>query len=252
LKRFYVVTDVSRAATGFSQTWYPHLLRAKCQPLVDTQEFKEILDSPAGDGSKTLKDVLSTYNKSLEISKAIVEQAELDAPLSGYNNANLFTIPLDENGLVKYVDASNEDITVDSASLGTVDATTVLSNPIKNIYLGYLTEDGVPPNGAPYSFGISFPASPTQGQYHLRTDYFPNRLFRWDGSKWVKFEDNVRMTLTPLGTDATAVDGRYPGKPVRLNQKSTFINNDSTATIAGKIVAQKQALTKILKPKADN
>ena len=26
LKRFYVITDIARAATGFSQTWYPHLL----------------------------------------------------------------------------------------------------------------------------------------------------------------------------------------------------------------------------------
>lgn len=252
LKRFYVVTDVSRAATGFSQTWYPHLLRAKCEPIVDSQEFKEILDAPAGDGNKTLRDVLSVYNKSIEISKAIVEQAELDAPLSGYNNTNLFTIPLDENGLVKYVDASNTEITVDAVTTGTVDATTVLSTPEKNIYVGYLTEDGIPPNGAPYSFGISFPASPAQGQFHLRTDYFPNRLFRWDGSKWVKFEDNVRMTINPLGTDATEPGGRYPGKPVRLNQKSTFINNDTTATISGVVVPQKQALSKVLKPKADN
>lgn len=252
LKRFYVVTDVSRAATGFSQTWYPHLLRAKCEPLVDSQEFKEILDAPAGDGNKTLRDVLSVYNKSLEISKAIIEQAEIEAPLSGYNNINLFTIPLDDNGLVKYVDASNTDITVDAVTTGTVDATTVLGTPEKNIYLGYLTEDGIPPNGAPYSFGITFPSAPTQGQFHLRTDYFPNRLFRWDGNKWVKFEDNVRMTISPLGTDATEPGGRYPGQPVRLNQKSGFINNDTTATIGGKVVPQKQALSKILKPQADN
>lgn len=252
LKRFYVVTDVSRAATGFSQTWYPHLLRAKCEPLVDSQEFKEILDAPAGDGNKTLRDVLSVYNKSLDITKAIVEQAEIDAPLSGYNNISLFTIPLDENGLVKYVDASNTEITVDSVTTGTIDATTVLGTPEKNIYVGYLTDDGVPPNGAPYSFGISFPLAPTQGQFHLRTDYFPNRLFRWDGSKWIKFEDNVRMTINQLGTDATATGERYDGKPVRLTQRGTFVNNDTTATIGGKVVPQKQALSKILKPQADN
>ena len=47
LKRFYVVEEVNRAAEGFSQTWYPHLYRAKCTPLVDSQEFKDILDNIA-------------------------------------------------------------------------------------------------------------------------------------------------------------------------------------------------------------
>ena len=42
LKRFYVVQEVTRAASGFSPTWYPHLLRVKCVPLVDTQEYAEL------------------------------------------------------------------------------------------------------------------------------------------------------------------------------------------------------------------
>ena len=47
LKRFYVIEDVNRAAEGFSTLWYPHLYRAKCKPLVDSQEFKQILDRVA-------------------------------------------------------------------------------------------------------------------------------------------------------------------------------------------------------------
>ncbi len=47
LKRFYVIEEVTRAAEGFSVTWYPHLYRAKCKPLVDSQEFKDILDKAA-------------------------------------------------------------------------------------------------------------------------------------------------------------------------------------------------------------
>ena len=46
LKRYYVITEVSRAAAGFSQTWYPHMWRIKCEPLVDSQEFSNILDQP--------------------------------------------------------------------------------------------------------------------------------------------------------------------------------------------------------------
>src|SRR6056300_1494510 len=46
LKRFYVVEDINRAAEGFSPTWYPHLYRLKLKQIVDSQEFKEILERP--------------------------------------------------------------------------------------------------------------------------------------------------------------------------------------------------------------
>ena len=251
LKRYYVVTDVTRAASGFSQTWYPHLLRAKCEPLVDSQEFKEILDAPAGDGNKTLRDVISTYNKSIEITQAILAQAELDSPLSGYSTENLFTLPTTADGFVSYADASSELLKVDSVN-PTVDASTILNTPSKNVYVGYLTDDGIPPNGAPYGFGTSFPSGAANGQFYLRTDYFPNRLFRWNGKYWVKYEDNVRMTISNNGFESTAPNGSSPGAAVRQNQKGSFINNNTTATIAGKIVQEKQALSKALKPKADN
>ena len=39
---------------------------------------------------------------------------------------------------------------------------------------------------------------------------------------------------------------------VKRTQKSTFINNATTATIAGEVVAERQALSKALKPRADN
>ena len=51
LKRYYVVEDVNRASEGFSHTWYPHLYRVKMKQIVDSQEFKEILDLPAEEGS---------------------------------------------------------------------------------------------------------------------------------------------------------------------------------------------------------
>jgi hypothetical protein len=225
------------------------LLRAKCQPLVDSQEFKEILDAPAGDGNKTLRDVISTYNQSIEINKAIIAQAELDVPLSGYTTDNLFTIPLNADGTVDYADTSEEDVTTDATG---IDASATLNNPAKSLYVGYLTDDAKTPNGAPYTFGTEFPAGPSNGSFHLRTDYFPNRLFRYDGRHWVKYEDNVRMSLTNLGTAETSVGGTYAGSPVRLNQKNTFVNNNTTATIAGKIIQEKQALSKALRPKADN
>jgi hypothetical protein len=46
LKRFYQVTDGNYASEGFSPTWMPHLWRIKCEPLVDSQEFSQILQEP--------------------------------------------------------------------------------------------------------------------------------------------------------------------------------------------------------------
>lgn len=249
LKKLYVVQDVTRPSRGFSQTWYPHLLRAKCVPLVDSQEFKEIFDadSGAGDGS-TLRDVLSTYNASIDVNNQIIAQAEADAGSSGYNTQQLYTMPIDENGLVDTVDttydldASNESVTFDSSI--------VLQSPNRNMYVGYLTGDGIPPNGAPYGFGFEFPSNPATGQFHLRTDYMPNRLFRFDGSRWVKYEDNVRMTLNNFGYSDVS-SGEFAGKDVRQTQKTGFINNSNTATIAGEVIPEKQALSRALRPRAD-
>jgi len=144
-------------------------------------------------------------------------------------------------------DASDVINTADSETAA-LDASYILNGPKKDYYVGYLTGDGVPPNGAPYTFGSSFPTPGTIGQFHLRTDFFPNRLFRWNGRHWVKFEDNVRMTMTNK-----PVDGNPDAAAnTRQTQKGTFINNNNTATIAGKIVPERQSLSKALKPRADN
>lgn len=244
LKRFYVVSEVTRPATGYSQTWYPHLIRAKCQPLVDRQEFKEILDKDAGaDDGNSLKDLLSDYQKSIEINNQIILQAEEDVPKSGYDTQHFYIIPKDENGLVQTNESSTTEI---DASSTTIEAAAVLTTPTKNYYVGYLTGDGVPPNGAPYNFGISFPSFPSAGEFFLRTDYLPNRMYRYDGSHWIKYEDNVRMTISMAGETQTAEEDL-----VRRKLKAAFVNNSSTATIAGEIVQERQSLSKALRPRAD-
>lgn len=250
LKRFYVVQEVTRPAAGFSPTWYPHLLKAKCSPLVDSQEFKEILDGDSGNGDgSTLRDLLSTYSKSIEINNQIIAQAELDAPQSGYDTTGYYVLPLKEDALMDIADVSSDtkDVSIDNA---VYDASIVLQSPSRDLYVGYLTGDGIPPNGMPFGQGINFPPTPMDGQFYLRTDYLPNRLFRYDGKHWKMFEENVRMTMDNTGANDYAAI--MMGAPVRRTQKTNFINNNSTSTIAGKIVNEKQALSRALKPKADN
>jgi hypothetical protein len=249
LKRFYVITDITRAATGYSQTWYPHLLRAKCEPLVDTQEFKQILDGDSGDGTNSLRDILSTYNTNIDINNQIIAQAEEDAGLSGFDTEQFYVMPLKEDGELDIADASQTDLNA-SEDDHTSDASSLFINPPKDFYVSYLQGDGIPPNGAPYTFGIDFPIGPAIGAYHLRTDYLPNRLFRHNGTSWVYIESNVRMTMTNKPVDGVPA----AAAETRQNQIGTFINNNSTATIAGKVVTERQSLSKALKkqkPQAD-
>ena len=105
--------------------------------------------------------------------------------------------------------------------------------------MGYLTGDGLPPNGAPVTPGVVFPRDPREGDFCLRLDYMPNRLFRFDGAHWVKFEDRVRTNITPSHTNDTEHYGFYnnPG--------------DISTTDRGEI-PRKQSLSKALRPKDDN
>ena len=232
LKRYYVVEDVNRAAEGFSQTWWPHLLRLKMKTLVDSQEFKDIIGDATTAGS--VASYMSTYNREKTINDQIVAQAEQDSPRAGFNYKQYYVAPIDERGNIR-TDNVNDTDRVSSDK--TVNA--VIDTPASSHYGFYLDGDGVAPNGYPAGFGISFPnANVDKGDYFLRTDYLPNRLFRFDGTRWVKVEDSVRITTT--------------NNDSRANFKTGFVNNTTTDTINGLTVDQRQALTDALKPKADN
>ena len=273
LKRFYVIEEISRASEGFSVTWYPHLYRAKCKPLVDSQEYKDILDGVAGEGSDlTLRDVMSTYEKEMQITQAVLDQAETDAPKSGYDTSRYYHLQKDTAGNAELVTVDSDLVAQYSADRGEpaldengdpvldengnpiyagANASTLNQTMDGKYYDGYITEDGIPANGAPFSAGIAFPINPTLGQYCLRKDYLPNRLFRFNGTRWAKIEDVARMTMSNLGTDDVLSGQRFEGKDVRLNQKGSFINNDTVAKIDGRTVQEKQGLSKALRPKAD-
>ena len=232
LKRYYVVEDVNRAAEGFSQTWWPHLLRLKMKTLVDSQEFKDVIGDATTTGS--VASYMSTYNREKTINDQIVAQAESDAPKAGFNYKQYYVAPIDERGNIRTENVNTESQRASSSN--TVNAT--IDTPASSHYGFYLDGDGVAPNGNPAGFGISFPTSGVDQGDYLRTDFLPNRLFRYDGARWIKIEDSVRITTT--------------NNDSRGNYKTSFVNNATESTINGLTVTQRQSLTDALKPKADN
>ena len=281
LKRYYVVEDVGRAAEGFSKTWWPHLYRVRVKGITDAQEYRDIL------GDKDENTSQKTRDKELEINQAILEQAESDAPQSGYNTKQLHVMPTDEEGKVALVTVDDDVLTTE----GNISMDAVYKSPQANGYLeGYLTGDAIPANGETYSFGTSFPSNPVEGLFFLRTDYAPNRLFRYDGRRFVKIEDGVRMNMSNTSSQGTTSKGTWsestsyvvndmvnfgdelyvakaastgvrPGtagatsswRQVKETQKTGFINNTNTTSLEdGTTTSERVALSKLLKPKADN
>ena len=178
---------------------------------------------------------MSSYTKELEINQAVVAQAESDAKLSGYETRHFFTLQTDENGEVELVTA---DLTSLDASTVQELADRAMRAPERSGYTGYLLGDGYPPNGEVFGYGLNFPVESVDGDYFLRTDMLPNRLFRYDGTRWIKIEDKVRMTMT--NTDD------------RNTQRFSFINNTNVNEIDGEIVEERQSLSKALRAKSDN
>jgi len=284
LPRYYVIQDAAFASEGFSQTWMPHLWRVKATPLVNAQEYQEIVNKPfvseqiwdngnfypsgsivnSGDtyyrakvdvpvgtditnttyweqiDPPTEEQYGSTRPKDYELNDAILLQSEIEVPLSGYDTVKFYIWPTNPDGTPadpSSVSADNNLNTVDGSDPNSADAT---QTPRSDGYtMGYLTGDGIAPNGLPVTPGVSFPSQPREGDYSLRLDYFPNRLFRFNGASWVKIEDNVRTDLT--------------NGPANKTLRSSFVNNTYTVptTDLGNIPSR-QSLSELLKPKADN
>jgi hypothetical protein len=185
----------------------------------------------------TIADSASTRNKDLELNDAILVQAEAEVPLSGYDTVKFYILPTNPDG--SPADPSTytaDDTTPDASRTVTNENTTPRADGYTN---GYLTGDGIAPNGLPVTPGVQFPANPQLGEYCLRMDYFPQRLFRFDGARWVKIEEVVRSQLTPGPSNDTL--------------RSTFVNNTYTVNTPdlGNIPSR-QSLSRALKPQADN
>lgn len=219
LPRYYVIEDVGRASEGFSATWFPHVYRLRVTKITDSQQFSDILDLPAGENTTlTIRDLLSTRNKELSINDSIITQSEIDAPASGYETNHFFTLAVDKDTgktIIQQSDIAAFDTVEDrfDESAISFDHEIVKTNhvPLRSGYSGYLLGDGFPVNGFEFGSGVQFPDNPKLDDFYLRVDFLPNRLFRFNGSSWLRVEDNVRMTMT--------------NNDSRQTYKSSFINN---------------------------
>jgi len=202
VNRFHVVTDGSRPAEGYDPGWWPHLWRVKLGPISDSQEYRDILGT--GENPEDLRNLISTYSDAIAINDAILEAAETEVPYDPQyrNNAHLYFDP------------------------------EVPDKPV----IDFGGQDGIPPNGVSLvGSGETFPVG-TEGDYYLRTDFVPNRLFKKTGTRWAM-----------VGTDQRAVWSA-------ANKILTgFVNNDNTRIDdqTGQTVPEKTNLSQVVRPRTD-
>jgi hypothetical protein len=208
INKFYVVDDVNRASDGYSPTWYPHVLRLKCNPMQGAEEYSDILDKqakdPFGFDDGVLRDLLTTAGTEMGINEEIVEAAKANVSGRNFETRHFYVVPGDE------LDGQNPWI---------------------------FAGDGDPPNGAELvGAGVSFPDTPTEGDYYLRIDYSPQALFRHSGGVWRMQELDYREAEWSAAH--------------RLLKK--FINNNATETHEdGTVAPIRTGLHRAVKPRSD-
>ena len=201
INRFFVVEDGARPSEAYDARWWPHLWRVKMKTITDSQEYRDILGT--GENEDDLRNILSTYQTELAVSDAVMELANADVPYHPHvsTSAHLYfdeTVP-DKPGIYVYPD-----------------------------------DGSVPPNGVNVvGTGASFPDNAADGDYFLRTDYVPNRLFKKEGTLWKKISDDNRAAWNAAN---------------RVLQ--TFINNDAVrVNTDGTTGNVKTNLSQVIKPR---
>lgn len=212
VNRFYVVQDGSRPAEGFDPGWWPHLWRVKLGPITDSQEYRDILGTGENTGENgeeaDLRSLISQYQNDININDAILEQAEADVTYDPqYRDARTH---LYYNGEVPDKPTVGFDRYGDGATV---------------------------PNGLNVvGSGESFPTIGTNdGDFFLRTDFTPNRLFQKSGNRWIKIGDDNKNTWAAANRLLTS-----------------FVNNDDQSTLAdGETINSKTNLSQVVKPRTD-
>lgn len=135
-----------------------------------------------------------------------------------------------------------EEQSVLSSLLNATDAVVAaaeLNVPDTKPYVNHLTgehgEEFVYNYGETIPSGDMFPLNSRQGSKFIRNDYVPPQLFEYRDRRWYRLLDDVDTR--------TWIDKTVNG--------STFVNNNAKTVANGEEFFEKQALSKVIKPKTD-
>lgn len=147
MNRYYAVESIIRSPTGWDATYDNHIVAVTARPIKDAQEFIDLMERKDKTGS-TIQDQIS-QRKALENLTGKIQNAAMEQAYTTWWDTTII-----------YIDPETQ-------------------KPEK------WTDDGLPPNGIPVVNSSSFPPTPAEGDYILRIDMSPRKLYRYQNSKWV-------------------------------------------------------------------
>jgi len=141
----------------------------------------------------------------------------------------------DPGSLKNDLSAYKTELNISNAIVKSAEEADPLGLPLTDHLFGQPDTSEAYEHGDTLSTGDQFPTLPNDGDYFVRNDFKPNRLFVYRGSRWNRLYDNV--------ADVTWSDKTY--------NASSYINNDSTTIVNNEEFNERQPLSNVIKPKSD-
>ena len=156
------------------------------------------------------------------------------APLTDTQEyADILGTASDPDSLKNDISAYQTELNISNAIVASAEAADPTGLPLAEHLFG--VDDKKEPeyeHGETLETGDQFPQAPNDGDFFIRNDFNPNRLFVFRGSRWQRLYDNI--------TDKTWSDKTY--------NAGGFINNNATTVVDNKEQPERQALSKVMKP----
>jgi hypothetical protein len=216
LKRFYQVTDANFASEGFSQTWYPHLWRIKCEPLVNSQEFSNILKEPTEqDNYLGDWDTTKVYPPGYTINfgdKIYESISEVPAGVSPPNS--IYWQEVENGSLADILSTYNKNIAINNANLEEAKRLLPKSGyDTSNLYIvptyGVYSSDGV------LSGKYAQPAPPIDVIISTSSQGAPTPIIDiFTSTQYINDAPYIRIPSATVGLIWTQIlDAAFPGIP---------------------------------------
>ena len=226
LKRFMQITDANYASEGFSQTWFPHLWRIKCEPLVDSEEFSQILQEPINqDNYLGVWDATKPYPEGYIISYGDKNYISIADVPAGTNPPNSTYWRLtEEQNLKDILSTYNQNIAINNAALEEAQRLLPKSGyDNSNLYIvptyGVFEENGIA------SGKLNEPAPPVNVVTSTSSTGAPAPVVEiYTSTEYVNDSPYLRIPAATIGMIWTQLlDTAFPGIPSAPDTNTTLL-----------------------------
>jgi hypothetical protein len=235
VKKYYVVQDSNRSAGGYGPTWFSHIWKTRCTPIVDTQEYRDILHNQKRDFDNNDIDWLTDFAMTGE-SDSGVKDLSRTGDETEINNHSVGPFIERETTVIR--EHQRKEVEKRSSYVKHLYIKSDDEQTKTGLIQWMLNGDGTPENyaGDILFSGTVFPENPSEGDFFVRTDYVPERLFKRVGPVWRKVSEVWRRDWVPAH---------------RILE--SFLDNDNITTVGiheDQTFNEKQALSEVVLPKS--